>query len=91
MNSDNTTPLPIVNRSQSNTTLYIDVSLIDLRKLLYVNLKSGEIFTGWFIFWGGSLVGVNFLLSLVHRLVLVRRTIVASEASIHTEINTVRK
>ena len=55
---------PIVNRSQLNTILYItikDVSLIDLRKVLHGNLKSGEIFTRWFIFWGGSLVGVNFL------------------------------
>ena len=55
---------PIVNRSQSNPTLHMtikDVSLIDLRKLLCVNLKFGEIFTRWFIFWGGSLVGVNFL------------------------------
>ena len=59
VNSDHTTPLPIVNRSQSNTTLYIDVLSIDLRKLLYVNVKSGEIFTRWFIFRGGSLVGVN--------------------------------
>ena len=50
--------------SQSNIALHItikDVSLIDLRKLLYVNLKFGEIFTMWFIFWDGSLVGVNFL------------------------------
>ena len=61
VNSDHTTPLPIVNRSQSNTTLYIDVSLVDLGKLLCVNLKFGEIFTRWFIFRGGSLVGVNFL------------------------------
>ena len=61
MNSAHTTPLPIVNRSQSNTTLYIDVSLVDLGKLLCVNLKFGEIFTRWFIFRGGSLVGVNFL------------------------------
>ena len=57
---------PIVNRSQSNPTLYMtikDVSLIALRKILHVNLKFGEIFTRWFIFWGGSLVGVIFLLT----------------------------
>ena len=65
VNSDHTTPLPIVNRSQSNTTLYIDVSLVDLGKLLCVNLKFGEIFTRWFIFRGGSLVGVCKLPSLI--------------------------